>query len=188
MMKFNRRAIGWLALGMAVTISACTDVGQVSDVETRPAYGNNEGGGGGGAKVAKLVKLHTPAEGTTGSLVVNREGGTLQVAGHMLYIPKNTVSKQTVFIMTVVAGEYIHVDLQAFRKSDGASVTQFRDGVWLGLSYAGANEGDRPLTVSYLVDGTVEGGLEPVPSYTYPSMQMVWGSLNHFSGYAAAID
>ncbi|MEX2281677.1 MAG: hypothetical protein WEE89_04215 [Gemmatimonadota bacterium] len=185
MMKSNRRAIGWLALGLAATLGACDSVDQVNDVnnvEARPAFSK------GGQKMQQLVKLHTPAVGETGSITVGPKGGSLTVGGHMLHIPDKAVNKQTLFIMTVMPGDYIHVDLQAFNR-DGTPITTFKNPVWLGLSYAGiTGSADKKLTVTYLVDGTVEGATESVTSFMYEAYQMVFGQLHHFSSYSAAID
>ena len=182
-MKSNRKAFSWLVLSLAATMAACDSVSQVTDVvETAPAFSN------GGKKMQELLKLHTPAVGETGSITVNSQGGTLTVGGHTLYIPDKAVTKQTLFMMTVMPGDYIHVDLKAFAR-DGTPITTFKIPLWLGLSYAGAaGAADRHLTVTYLVDGTVDGATENVASFMHPIRQMVFGQIKHFSSYSAAID
>jgi hypothetical protein len=184
-MKSNPRAVRWLVLGVAVTLSACDSVDRLSDVETAPAYST---GAVNGSQMQQLLKLHTPAIGETGSMTVNSQGGTLIVGGHMLYVPAKTVDKTTLFIMTVMPGDYIHVDLKAFKR-DGTPVTTFTTPVWLGLSYAGApGDSDRPLTVTYLVDGTIDGRTQSITSIMYSQWHMVFAQLTHFSSYSAAID
>jgi hypothetical protein len=182
-MKSNRRGFGWLALSLATTLAACDGISQATDVvETAPAFSK------GGKKIQELVKLHTPAVGETGSITVNSQGGTLTVGGHMLYIPDRAVTKQTLFIMTVMPGDYIHVNLKAFAR-DGTPITTFTIPLWLGLSYAGVpGSADRHLTVTYLVDGTIDGATEKVASFMHPTMGMVFGQIKHFSSYSAAID
>ena len=185
MMKSNPRAVRWLVLGLAISAGACDSVNRLSDVETAPAYST---GAVNGSKMQQLLKLHTPAVGETGSMTVNSQGGTLTVGGHMLHVPAKTVDKTTLFIMTVMPGDYIHVDLKAFKR-DGTPVTTFKTPVWLGLSYASAaGDGDRPLTVTYLVDGTIDGRIQNVSSIMYTQWQMVFAELTHFSSYSAAID
>jgi hypothetical protein len=185
MMKSKRRALGWLALGLATTLGACDSVDKATEVEVRPAFSSMDVKG---KKMQQLVKLHTPAVGETSSMTIGPKGGSLTVGGHMLHIPERSVQHQTLFIMTVLPGDYIHVDLKAFKR-DGTPITSFKVPVWLGLSYAGAaGSAERPLTVTYLVDGTIEGQTERVTSFMYEAYQMVFGQLHHFSSYSAAID
>jgi hypothetical protein len=121
--------------------------------------------------------------------VVGAAGGELVVGGHSLVIPAGAVDSDTEFTMTVVSDPYIHVSLHAVRVSDSTEVTTFAVNLTLNLSYADAEiEDPNDLLNAYLIHGTVEGELEPLPSSVDFDLQVVSSPLSHFSDYAMAID
>lgn len=127
-----------------------------------------------------------PTAGGTVTQVIGSKGGMLKVGNHALVVPRNAVSSNTEFTMTVVAGVNIVVELSARRVSDGATVSSFSTPLTLRLSYADAGVPDPSrLLNGYLPDAVT---LIPIPSSLSTVTQTINSPIYHFSDYGMLTD
>src|SRR5688572_29857526 len=85
------------------------------------------------------VPLKVPnAEEAWGWGWIDERGGKIRLQGHELLVPNGAVTERTLFVIRERAGEYLVVDLLAFR-DDGVwtPVTTFPRPVKIKLSYKG---------------------------------------------------
>ena len=140
----------------------------------------------GSGKVAdtKNVRASNRVEG-----VIGTEGGSISAGGHTLTVPAGAVVEPTRFIMHIVEANKVHVKLRAYRMSDGAAVTQFRNvPVQIKLNVADVVDTNGYLTVAYLQDGTYDGRKEIQPSVHDAANGTLTGWLVHFSDYSVYLD
>lgn len=134
-----------------------------------------------------VVTTTEPVETNTVVAVVGKEGGQITNGEHALSIPRRAVLTPTEFTFTVVGGTNIRVDLTAKAVSTGLPVTTFASSLTLKLSYRNAAVSDpSSLIIAWLVENSVDGLMQPVPSYVDKYNQFVLGSLSHFSEYVIA--
>jgi hypothetical protein len=135
----------------------------------------------------KVIKTPTIRNSNWGFALVGTSGGSITVDGHTLKVPAGAVSQWTWFMVKVVASNAVHVDLKAWRASDGQPVTQFSNvPVQLTLDASGLGQLDPAMLIVYLRDDTYDGRREPIPSTVNMSNATVTGYLTHFSSYALA--
>jgi hypothetical protein len=141
------------------------------------------------------VKLAEPAIESFAYALVEPSGGRVydDVNRHEIKVMPRTVSEPTWFLMRTLPGDYVVVDLTAWRRSkDGVwtQVTNFdSDGVKLRLSYAktGVKQANR-LRVAYLPNDTITGPLEPMFTQIDKTNKQAQAKLSHFSRYTMAMD
>ena len=139
--------------------------------------------------VGKLVERGTPATRDSVYATIDARGGELRVGGHVMTVPRRAVTEPTVFMMRVLEGNYIHVDLTATTVSTGAEVTRFGTEVRLRLSWADGKVSDhRRLVMAYLVDDAVNGRQELLRTVVDLHGRFIDSRLSHFSQYAIAFD
>lgn len=125
---------------------------------------------------------------------LDREGGDLTLAGHVLTVPRGAVSRPTRFTLALANDGYVHVELTALQQDDTGAWTGdaggrgFDEPVVLKLSYEGTRTVGSVglLEVVWLRNGTADGPLEEVESTVDPNNRWVVARLAHFSGYAIA--
>ncbi len=189
-MRFQRKAFAVLALSLATALGACDSVERMTDVTEAteaPAYSYNKKGG---KKWSAWLKRLSADGGEVGFEEIGSNGGTVQVGGHKLIVSKGTVSDRTWFIMHVRPGENIHVELHAFRKSNGREVNEFEKPIKLVLSLTDADISDLDKArVAYLIDGDINGDIDIVSGAAVDKRnKTITALLHHFSGYAVCID
>ena len=139
----------------------------------------------------RLVEQSSWAGGASVSAVITPSGGVVQIDQHQLAVPKAAVSRPTVFTMTVLYGNNLIIDLQAFDKASGAEVDTFLVPVQLKLSYAGmqiTKQDVNDLVVVWLEDDSANGRLVPVPTTIDAGRQCASAWLTHFSAYAMGMN
>ena len=139
--------------------------------------------------VTEVVTTTDTSETTTVVAVVGTAGAKIQNGDHILVIPRKAVSGDTQFTFTVVGGTNIHVDLSAQSVATGTTVSTFAQALTLKLNYRTANISDPSrLVVAWLVDGTIDGAKQAMPSSVDTKGKYVNGSLTHFSDYVIGIN
>jgi hypothetical protein len=141
------------------------------------------------------VRLAEPAKENFSYALIDPNGGRVydDVNRHEIKIMSKTVSEPTWFVMQTLPGDYVVVDLTAWRKGkDGVwiQVTNFdNDGVKLRLSYAktGVKQANR-LRVAYLAADTITGPIEPMFTQIDKTNKQAQAKLSHFSRYTMAMD
>lgn len=117
--------------------------------------------------------------------LVTSEGGTLELLGHSLVIPNGAVDDPTYFVMIVLPGAQVQVELYAIDAATGLDVgaSGFDTAVQLALSYSDVSGIKDP---SKLVIVHVTGEGEPVELATEVDTEAEKASadLDHFSRYA----
>lgn len=112
-------------------------------------------------------------------------GGTLELLGHSLYVPPGAVDRPTMFVMSVLAGTEIQVELIAYDPDlyEDVGGKGFNKPVQLALSYAEADIDDpESLTIVHI---TADGDKVEIDNvYVDTENQVVTGDLSHFSRYA----
>ena len=132
---------------------------------------------------------NSPSETASVTAVVGPAGGIVRNGDHQLWVPALAVAEPTAITFTMVGGNNVHADLSAVRVSDGAAVSNFPRALTLRLSYRNVTVSNPyRLSVAYLVDGTVDGGLEKQASVVSIASQTVSAAVTHFSQYVMAID
>jgi hypothetical protein len=188
-MRSTWRYVLAAVLAMALT-TACEQASLPMGTDTsavQPAFseGSNSGSD------INLVRLNFPENLTFRfEQVIGSKGGKLRMGPHELQVERGAVRSDTRFVVTVILGEYLVMDLKAFRVSDGAEIKVFEDDVKLKISYADLawlGDPDR-LTVVYLVDGTPSGRKEKVNSEVVKRDKRVTGKLKHFSFYTLGLN
>ena len=134
-----------------------------------------------------VIKTPNIQNSNWGFALIGSSGGSVTVSGHTLKVPAGAVGQSTWFMLKVVGSNAIHVDLKAWRASDGQPVTQFATvPVQLTLDASSIGNLDPRMLIVYLRDETYDGRREPVPSTVDMTRLTVTGYLSHFSAYALA--
>lgn len=110
-------------------------------------------------------------------------GGELTLLGHTLTIPAGAIDRPTMFVMSVLAGTEIQVELIAYDPDlyEDVGGKGFNVPVQLALSYAEAEVDDpESLTIVYI---TPDGDKEVIESTVDTENQVVRAELSHFSRY-----
>ena len=121
---------------------------------------------------------------------IDAGGGKIRLQGHELLVPNGAVSERTLFVIRERAGDYLVVDLLAFR-DDGVwtPVTTFPRPVKIKLSYKGlAINNPKRLAVLYLPEDEISGVREILPTAVSELAENMTSKLDHFSTYAAGIN
>jgi hypothetical protein len=135
----------------------------------------------------KVIKTPNIQNSNWGFALIGVSGGSIAVSGHTLKVPAGAVGQNTWFMLKVVGSNAIHVDLKAWRASDGQPVTQFPNApVQLTLDARNIGNLDPGMLIVYLRDDTYDGRREAVPSVVDMNNWTVTGYLTHFSSYALA--
>lgn len=115
---------------------------------------------------------------------VGPAGGELSLLGHTLTIPPDAVDRPTMFVMAVLAGEAIQVELIAYDPDLHSDVggKGFAVPVQLALSYAETGTDDPESLVIVYVNSN--GDKEKLDSEVDQENQVVRAELAHFSKYA----
>lgn len=111
-------------------------------------------------------------------------GGELTLLGHTLTVPAGAVDRPTMFVMSVLAGTTIEVELIAYDPDlyDDVGGKGFTKHVTLALSYAEADIDDpESLTIVHI---RTDGTSEDIPSEVDTEKKVVRAELSHFSRYA----
>lgn len=111
-------------------------------------------------------------------------GGELNLLGHKLTIPAGAVEAPTFFVMFVIPGNTIQVELFAIDARTGINVGEqgFQIPVQLSLSYATADVDDPENLIIVHVERN--GNRIPLPSTVDEDAELVSADLAHFSRYA----
>ena len=135
-----------------------------------------------------VEKTKTTKRYQRADMLITPLGGYVSVGGHTLKVPANAVTQPTWFSMQVIEANAYQVKFKAWRALDGAAVTQFtRVPLEVTFDVSDLENGDPTgLTVVYLMDGTLTGGMEKVSSKVNGTNSTVTGYLTHFSTYAIA--
>jgi hypothetical protein len=137
------------------------------------------------------VALRVPnPEDVWGWGYIEASGGKIRLEGHEVLVPNGAVSERTLFVIRERAGEFLVVDLMAFR-DDGlwTPVTTFPKPVKLKLSYKGlAVKYPKRLTILYLPDDELSGEKIVIPTAVSELAENMVSKLDHFSSYAAGIN
>ena len=183
------------ALALALVAGACSDLETPSAPVMTAQYGVGNGAGNGNGSVTRsggsstLVQRDTPAERDSVYATIGVNGGELRAGGHELTIPRRAVTEPTVFMMRVLEGNYIHVELTATNVRTGEEVERFGTEVKLRLSWAEGKVADRRgLVMAYLVDDSVNGRQELLKTVVDVHGRFIDSRLTHLSQYAIAFD
>ena len=129
---------------------------------------------------ALLQPLVCPAERSYyDSEVIGRQGGTIQVGKHRLYIPEGALTQYTRITATAPSGNYAEVRFEPHG-------LKFQKPVTLTLSYESCRLGGKssPPTIVYTDDE--RNILEVFRTEVDPWRETVSAKTNHFSGYLLA--
>lgn len=142
------------------------------------------------AALRKLpAKARAVGKATAGE-VIGAEGGSVELAGHVLTVPAGAVSHPTRFTLRLVENGFVEVDLRAARASGlqaGVDVGKqgFATPVILQLSYEqGEVRGDPAALIVAWV--RPDGSLQPLRSSHDAEEQTITAPLDHFSRYVLA--
>ena len=111
---------------------------------------------------------------------IGPEGGSVVLRGHWIEVPRNALLNPTRITIDLLVPELLIIDL-------GPDGIQFRDSVWVGISYKDYELGGiepSNLTLYWLDPG--DSRWVPIPSRVYTEEQVVKARLKHFSRYALA--
>ena len=138
---------------------------------------------------AALVSSDDSPTRTATKAIIGRDGGTISVGGHTLEIPRGAVEENTVFVMEVVAGTSLVVDLSAYEADDGDRVDKFDRDLTLTLSYAGwVSDSDADELRNVYLFQDAEHLLVPLESWLDMNERTVSSPIDHFSQYGMAIE
>ena len=123
MQKRLIRPLAALALILVTGVAGCDSLGSPVAPTFTPSYGRGGGGGGGGGGGSddppptsgwlELITTTVSVTETTVVQVVGKSGGNIQLGPHSLFIPRRAVLEDTQFTLTIVGGDFIHVELSA---------------------------------------------------------------------------
>lgn len=196
-MNFRKLLHSAFRLGAILLVAgACSDHTGVGPTAARVDAGNSQLLGSvldpvfGLLTPAKAVSRITPlAHDITVSKTIGRRGGIIAIpqAGFLLYVPKNAVSKNTVFTVTAVAGHVIAYEFAPH----GAT---FREDLTIIQSLSGTDwyrKGFRSAKGGYFTDrGLIDQLLRVVMTLELLPAQVKGGfikfEVEHFSGYMVA--
>lgn len=185
----------WLRLSFltvasaAITLSACDFSGDVRQSPLEPAPAAHAS-----ARAVERVPGHVPSHvaGPTASALIDAQGGTISLAGHVLTVPAGAVSRPTRFTMAVVNEGYVEVELNATvpqPRGPGIDVGEkgFARPVTLQLNYswASAEVDASRLQIVWVKEN---GSLETLSSTPDAGTKTVTANLDHFSKYAIGTD
>lgn len=119
------------------------------------------------------------------TLATPEDGGELELLGHELVIPAGAVEKATYFVMIVLPGNAVQVELFAFDAQTGLDVGDagFLTPVQLALSYADVS-GIKDPSQLVIVHVPHDGEPEPLATRVDEEAQKAHAELWHFSRYA----
>jgi hypothetical protein len=171
-----------ILLFFAVLVASCDHAREPEQLSGAPAFDNSW-------RTGELVTTTEPTTTSSVSAVIGPAGGVIENGENQLSVPPMAVTENTMFTFAIVGGNYIIADLTARRAHDRAPVTRFQHPVTLTLSYSGAVVGNPyNLSITYLVDGSVRGRRQTLPSVVLPRTQTVSALLPHFSIYSMEIN
>jgi hypothetical protein len=179
------------ALVLLLTVAACDRGSDYSNHPTAP-QSFLSGSTYGGYKLANDPLLPGLLQGQlsiTGLL--GTVGGTLDVLGHSIFVPKGAVSKPTLFTVFALPGGYVEVDLRAgLRGILGILIDiggrGFNEPVTVTLSYERSTNIPDPSKLVVLRLNGLFGEPEVIPTTVDPVNKTVSAKLDHFSRYAIA--
>lgn len=193
-----------LALVVALGFGACegaepTGVGLVPVLV--PSFEESEQGEG--EEDGEKVTEDGYSGATKAAAWIGSSGGSLNLAGHSLVVPKRAVSQSMCFTIELGTGDYVDVDLHAWsmESSEGCEVEEdgeeegwdgtlwtgeFDVPVQLSLTYSRANNVSDP---SVLVVGWEKSSTEMdlLDSWVDQTAETVSAELDHFSRYVMAV-
>ena len=175
-------------MALALVAGACSDLETPSapEMTAQFAAGRNVTRSGG---PGTLVERDTPATRDSVFATIDSRGGELRAGGHVMTVPRRAVTEPTVFMMRVLEGNYIHVDLTATTVRTGEEVALFGQEVRLRLSWANGKVSDhRRLVMAYLLDNSTTGRQELLKTIVDVHGRFIDSRLTHFSQYAIAFD
>lgn len=119
------------------------------------------------------------------SALIGIEGGVLEILGHKLIVPEGAVTEVTQFVMVVVPGNQVLVDLYAFDPLLGTNVGEsgFLVPVHLALSYDDVKGIKDPSTLR-IVHLATNGDREALETEVDEGAKLASADLEHFSRYA----
>jgi hypothetical protein len=186
-LKWGYALAAVLAIGLT---TACEQVSLPMGTDATSVQPSFSEGSDSGSNI-ELVRFNwTDTLTFTFEQVIGYRGGRLRMGAHELHVDRGAVRSDTRFVVTAILGEYLVMDLKAYRVSDGVEIKEFDADVKLKLSYedlAWLGDPDR-LTVVYLADGTTTGRKEKVNSEVSRKDKRVSGKLKHFSFYSLGLN
>lgn len=118
------------------------------------------------------------------SALIGPAGGVLEILGHQLVVPEGAVTDLTQFVMVVVPGTQVLVDLYAFDPLLGTNIGEsgFLVPVQLALSYADV-PGIKDPSKLRIVHIRTDGGREELETEIDEDAEEASADLEHFSRY-----
>jgi hypothetical protein len=116
---------------------------------------------------------------------IGKDGGELTLLGNTLTVPAGAVDRPTMFVLSVLAGDSIQVELIAYDPElyEDVGGKGFGVPVTLALSYAEAEEDLDPETLT-IVHIKTDGEPVVLESTVDTENEVVSADLSHFSRYA----
>lgn len=180
-------ALAFIALGCE---SATDPVGPAQLETTENSTSNLLGGLLGGEDLESTLEILERSssllvEQTKIVLVEKDDDAEIELLGHRLTIPAGAVEQATYFVMIVLPGTQVQVELYALDAATGLDVGEngFKTPVQLALSYADLNGLKDPseLTIAYIPR---DGAPEQLKTDVDTESQTASAWLKHFSRYA----
>ncbi|MGQ0561121.1 MAG: hypothetical protein ACT443_04510 [Gemmatimonadota bacterium] len=184
-MKADRRVLYVAALALLAGLGACDRTDGLGDLTApaAPQFSHNERT----VQVLRYRSQQTESVTYVTAAPIGKQGGVLEFDDHKLVVQKNSVRRPTYFSATLVTGDYIRIDLNAWEMDGGQKpVTTFQVTVRLVLDLDELEDqiGDRSRVV--VVYHNPNGTLEIVPSVVDRREETVTAFLSHFSEYSPA--
>ena len=111
---------------------------------------------------------------------IGPEGGSVVLRGHWIEVPVNALPNTTRITIDLLVPELLIIDL-------GPDRIQFRDSVWVGISYKDYELGGiKPSNLTLYWWSPGDSRWVPIPSKVYTEEKVVKARLKHFSRYALA--
>lgn len=178
-MTLNRPALSALALLPALALLAACGGDSASGPVSPEAVAANLGG----TPSSGPVLVECPAEVTrTASATIGTPGGTLELDGHRLHVPRGAVRGPTKFDLTVPASNYMEVEVHA----NGQQHFNFQTPATLTVDYSRCTRSnvDGELLRIFVVDETTGEILEDLGGVDDKVARTVTTVTPHLSGYS----
>ncbi|MGQ0813444.1 MAG: hypothetical protein ACT4O1_03165 [Gemmatimonadota bacterium] len=188
MIRAHKRFLFATILGMSALVAACERADEVgltgpASVQLSPNAKEENG------RHFKVLRNATPQSALTfwTHSPINKHGGKLDIGPHQLIVPKNSVRTPTFFSATIVAGEFMRIDLRA-EEPNGRPVTDFQVPVKLIIDFSAVADQIPDKSRVVVVYHNPNGALELIPCSVDPKTNQVTAYLTHFSDYSPATD
>ncbi|HEX6938225.1 MAG TPA: hypothetical protein VF158_02345 [Longimicrobiales bacterium] len=173
----SRTLVSGLGLAAIVGLAACGEPSAFEvEEEFEPSFSV--------ADEASGLVVCPVGETRSASAIIGRRGGTVELDGHRVTLPRGAVDRPTMITLTAPASQYLEIDLTA----NGQEHFEFNVPVTVTISYARCHQRHlrRELLDAWEIDPDTKAMVESMPSRDKKGRQAVVFKTRHFSTFAIA--